>query len=73
MDRSPVPAWTGAFVGAMHEKRVTCADLAKEAHVSTAYVSMILSGSRTPSNGKDMLEEAFQNILEKRNKEENSQ
>jgi DNA-binding LacI/PurR family transcriptional regulator len=55
----------------MHEKRVTSAELAKEANVSTAYVSLILSGSRTPANGKTMLEEAFQKVLENRKEDNN--
>ena len=65
MNRDSVPAWTGEFVGKMHEHRVTCNDLGEEAGVSSSYVSMILSGRRKPDNGKEMLEEAFQKVLEK--------
>ena len=65
MNRDSVPAWTGEFVGKMHEHRVTCNDLGEEAGVSGSYVSMILSGRRKPDNGKEMLEEAFQKVLEK--------
>lgn len=71
MKKDSVPAWTGEFVGRMHEHRITCYELGEAAGVSGTYVSMILGGRRRPDNGREMLEEAFQKVLENRKEDNN--
>lgn len=71
MNKDSVPAWTGEFVGRMHELRITGYELGEAAGVSDAYVSMILGGRRRPENAREMLEEALQKVLEKRKENNN--
>lgn len=56
--------WTGRLVGRMHNHQITNAQLAKELGCSTAYVSMILNGSRTPKDGRKRLEEAVARLVD---------
>jgi transcriptional regulator with XRE-family HTH domain len=58
--------WTGNLVGKMHNAKVTKQQLADQAGVSLAYVSMILSGSRKPKDGREKLEKAFNDIVNKK-------
>lgn len=59
-------AWTGELVGRMHNAEVTQDELAKEMNVKKPYVSMILSGKRTPKGGRERCEAAFESIMRKR-------
>ena len=59
--------WTGVLVGKMHNNRITQQDIADELGTTKAYVSMILSGSKTPKNARQRLEEAYQAALLKKN------
>ena len=72
MNKDSVPAWTGEFVGKMHECRVTCYELGEAAGVSGTDVSMILGGRRRPENAREMLEEALLKVLEKRERKDNN-
>jgi DNA transposition AAA+ family ATPase len=72
VDRSSVPEWTSKFVAKLHKNRVTQLELAKEAGVNASYVSLILSGNRTPCDGERKLEDALQRIIENRGKENNN-
>lgn len=58
--------WTGELVGRMHVAEVTQEELAREMNVKKPYVSMILNGKRTPKGGRERLESAFENILQRR-------
>lgn len=58
--------WTGELVGKMHVARVRQADIARVAGMTRAYVSMILSGKRTPADARVRLESAFKSIMEAR-------
>ena len=59
-------AWTGTLIGRMHNEEVTYQELADEAGVVKGYVSQILNGTRTPKKGREMLENAFEAILQRR-------
>lgn len=61
--------WTGDLIGKMHVNRVTYDDLAKEMNCTKSYVSMILSGSRSPAGAKKRLYAAYQAVIEKRKEE----
>ena len=50
----------------MHNAEVTQDELAKEMNVKKPYVSMILSGKRTPKGGRERCEAAFESIMRKR-------
>jgi hypothetical protein len=58
--------WTGELLGRMHNARVNAADLAEELGCTKAYVSMVFNGARSPANGRERFEEAFQAVLAKR-------
>lgn len=62
--------WTGDLVGRMHNAEVTYQELADEAGIVKAYVSQILNGARTPKNGRERLENAFDAIIQRRQTEE---
>ena len=62
--------WTGALIGKMHNEHITYDDVANKLGVSKAYVSMILNGTRKPSNIRKRMEGAVNSILtERKNKE----
>ena len=58
--------WTGALIGKMHNDHITYDDVANKLGVSKAYVSMILNGTRKPSNIRKRMEEAVNSILDDR-------
>lgn len=58
--------WTGRLIGKMHNECVTYDDLAAEMGSSKAYISMILNGKRKPAGIKKRMEEAFAEVLRKR-------
>ena len=62
--------WTGDLIGRMHNAEVTQQELADELGVVKGYVSQILNGARTPRNGRERLETAFQAILRRRKQEQ---
>ena len=44
--------WTGRLIGEMHNADISRAEVAKELGVSTAYVTMVLNGIRTPEGAE---------------------
>ena len=58
--------WTGVLVGKMHNKEISNEDLAKELGVTPAYVSMILNGKRNPPDIRQRMEDALNNIVQKK-------
>jgi hypothetical protein len=59
-------AWTGRLVGKMHVHEITSNDLAKETGKCKAYVSMMLSGKRNPPGGRELLEQAVERLIAKK-------
>lgn len=51
--------WTGRLIGDMHNAGVSRAEVARELGVSTAYVTMVLNGIRTPKGAEEKLRAAF--------------
>ena len=62
--------WTGDLVGRMHNEEISCNELAAELCMGKSYVSMILSGKRTPPGAKERFEAAFEAILQRKEKEQ---
>lgn len=54
--------WTGDFVARMHLAGVRRCDIAKEAGVTRAYISMILNGKRKPAGAQERLEAALAKV-----------
>ena len=59
-------AWTGRLVGKMHNKEISCHELAGELGCSKAYVSMILNGRRNPHGARAKFEAAVDHIILRR-------
>lgn len=58
--------WTGRLIGDMHNAGVSRAEVARELGVSTAYVTMMLNGIRTPEGAEEKLRAAFERVKEAR-------
>lgn len=58
--------WTGRLIGDMHNTGVSRAEVARELGVSTAYVTMVLNGIRTPKGAEEKLRAAFERVKEAR-------
>lgn len=58
--------WTGRLIGDMHNAGVSRAEVARELGVSTAYVTMVLNGIRTPKGAEEKLHAAFERVKEAR-------
>lgn len=58
--------WTGRLIGDMHNAGVSRAEVARELGVSTAYVTMVLNGIRTPEGAEEKLRAAFERVKEAR-------
>jgi transcriptional regulator with XRE-family HTH domain len=58
--------WTGRLIGDMHNAGVSRAEVARELGVSTAYVTMVLNGIRTPEGAEKKLRAAFERVKEAR-------
>lgn len=58
--------WTGRLIGDMHNAGVSRAEVARELGVSTAYVTMVLNGIRTPKGAEEKLRAAFARVKEAR-------
>jgi transcriptional regulator with XRE-family HTH domain len=58
--------WTGRLIGDMHNAGVSRAEIARELGVSTAYVTMVLNGIRTPEGAEKKLRAAFERVKEAR-------
>lgn len=58
--------WTGRLIGDMHNAGVSRAEIARELGVSTAYVTMVLNGIRTPEGAEKKLCAAFERVKEAR-------
>lgn len=61
-----IPAWTGPVVAKMHVNRISYADLAAELHYTKPYISMVLTGRRTPKRAEAYFSEAVDRIVAKR-------
>jgi transcriptional regulator with XRE-family HTH domain len=57
--------WIGAFVGRMHQYRVTITQLAQEMGVTREYLSMILNGHREPNGIEQRMNNALDNLIKK--------
>ena len=62
--------WTGEIVKRMHLNNVSANEIAKEAGVTSAYVSMLLHSKRTPDGAQEMLEAALDAIIERKEAEQ---
>lgn len=60
--------WTAQLIGEMHLNGITKKQLAEEAGIRPEYVSMLLNGRREPRNAERMLRNAFERLLDKKNK-----
>ena len=58
--------WTGRLIGDMHNAGISRAEVARELGVSTAYVTMVLNGIRTPKGAEEKLRAAFERVKEAR-------
>ena len=58
--------WTGRLIGDMHNAGVSRAEVSRELGVSTAYVTMVLNGIRTPKGAEEKLRAAFERVKEAR-------
>lgn len=58
--------WTGRLIGDMHNAGVSRAEVARELGLSTAYVTMVLNGIRTPEGAEEKLRAAFERVKEAR-------
>ena len=59
--------WTGRLIGEMHNHNVTYEELATELGVTKPYVSMILNGARKHAGTRKRMEDAFKEIVRKKN------
>lgn len=59
--------WTGRLIGEMHNHNVTYEELATELGVTKPYVSMILNGARKPNGIRKRMEDAFKEVVRKKN------
>ena len=59
--------WTGRLIGEMHNHNVTYEELATELGVTKPYVSMILNGARKPAGIRKRMEDAFKEVVRKKN------
>ena len=73
MNRTPVPDWSGDFVGRLHTHRVSQQEIADAMGVSRQYVTMILNGWKEPVGAEHMLENALQKVLDLRNQSDGQQ
>ena len=62
--------WMAEIVTKMYFNRISAKEIAEEAGVTSAYVSMILHGARSPKGGREMLESAINRIIERRESNE---
>lgn len=60
------PEWTGRVIGRMHNNDITYYNVASELGISTAYLSQILNGYRTPRGAQERVERAVQAIIDRR-------
>ena len=58
--------WTGEIVKRMHLNGVSANEIAKEAGVTSAYVSMLLHSKRTPDGAREKLEAALDAIIKRK-------
>ena len=58
--------WIGDFVGRMHRYRVTITQLAQEMDVTREYLSTILNGHRDPKGIEQRMNDALDNLIEKK-------
>ena len=58
--------WTGEIVKRMHLNNISANEIAEEAGVTSAYVSMLLHSKRTPSGAQEMLEKALDTIIKRK-------
>ena len=56
------PRWTGTVVGIMHLYGIKQRDLAKHMGMTENYISMILSGSKTPAGAARQVMDALSDI-----------
>ena len=59
--------WTGRLIGEMHNHNVTYEELAAEPGVTKPYISMILNGARKPAGIRKRMEDAFKEVVRKKN------
>ena len=59
--------WTGRLIGEMHNHNVTYEELAAELGVTKPYISMILNGARKPAGIRKRMEDAFNEVVRKKN------
>ena len=58
--------WTGRLIGEMHKGDSSRAEVAEEVGVTTAYVTMVLNGIRTPEGAEERLRAAFERVRSKK-------
>ena len=60
------PKWTGNIVKVMHVEEITLQEISAEMGISVSYLSMLLNGLRTTRDGKARINQAVNNIRQKR-------
>lgn len=60
--------WTGILWGKMHNQEVTLKEIAAELGITKAYASMVLNCQRRPPNAEQRFNDAFNNIIERKEK-----
>lgn len=58
--------WISQVVGKMHVNKITQIEVAKKMGVCNDYVSMILTGKKSPKDAKQRINEAIDAILSDR-------
>ena len=62
--------WIAEQVGRMHVNKIKQKDIAKKKGVTREYIGMILAGTKTPANAKEMITTAIDEVIaERKNKE----
>lgn len=58
--------WIAGTVGKMHVNRIKQADLAKHLGCTPDYISMILTGKRSPKGAKDRITGAVDELIKQK-------
>lgn len=60
--------WIADVVGKMHINKIRQFELADELHCTREYVSMVLTGKRTPKDAEKIFSDAVDKLIERKQK-----